>query len=290
MQFTVKTCGEDDADLIWEKAFQQYEALAPIEQGTEEEFLVWKLTDSTGRILGGCVLNIDLWKNAELERLWIDEAYRRQGLGAALLRAAERSAWERGCHVLINDYAFDFQGVRPLFERQGYRLVGSSPWPKGHESDCFVKQLDASPIGASFEASLARLGLRLSQGSEEDKDFLKDRLEAFNSRFAPRRHPYWNLDQKAVNASDEMIAACIAGVSGWDTLHIDAFWVDEPYWKQGVAAPLLRAVEQTAKQKGVYLARLRAGDREAAFFREQGYTEHVISACNPKLHLMQKLL
>jgi len=23
---------------------------------------------------------------------------------------------------------------------------------------------------------------------------------------------------------------------------------------------------------------------------EQGYTEHVISACNPKLHLMQKLL
>ena len=59
MQFTVKTCGKDDADLIWEKAFQQYEALAPIEQGAEEAFFVWKLTDGSGRIVVGCVLNID---------------------------------------------------------------------------------------------------------------------------------------------------------------------------------------------------------------------------------------
>lgn len=290
MQYEIKACKDGDADLIWEKAFRQYAALAPIGQGAEEAFFVWKLTDGSGRIVGGCVLNVDPLKNAELERLWVNEPYRRQGLGVALLRMAERSAWESGCHVLISDYSFDFQGVRPLFEKLGYRLLGSSPWPKGRESDCFVKQLDAAPAETGCEASLARPGLRLSPGSEEDKDFLTDRLEAYNSRFAPRRHPYWDLDQKAVNAADEMIAGCIAGVSGWDTLHIDEFWVDEPYWEQGIAAPLLRAVEQAARQNGAYLARLRASDREAVFFREQGYTDYVIHVCNPKLHLMQKLL
>ena len=105
MKYEISSCGESDIEYIWEKAFEA----VPVAENAREEQLVFKVTDEQGAIIGGCVLDIDETKTAEFERLWVDERYRRQGMGSALIRAAEQAAREKGCRTLVNAYTFEFQ-------------------------------------------------------------------------------------------------------------------------------------------------------------------------------------
>ena len=52
----------------------------------------------------------------------MDEKYRRQGLGSALIRAAESAAREKGCEIMFLG-TFDFQ-ARPLYEKHGFADSG----------------------------------------------------------------------------------------------------------------------------------------------------------------------
>jgi GNAT superfamily N-acetyltransferase len=54
--------------------------------------------------------------------LWVDEPYRREGLGARLVAVAEDEASARGCHqVGLFTYLFQASG---FYERCNYRIVG----------------------------------------------------------------------------------------------------------------------------------------------------------------------
>jgi GNAT superfamily N-acetyltransferase len=59
---------------------------------------------------------------------------RKQGLGAALMRAAEAAALKRGRHLLMLDAVTGGDGAR-LYERLGWIRVGDIPkyalWPRG---------------------------------------------------------------------------------------------------------------------------------------------------------------
>ncbi len=86
-------------------------------------------------------METDSWKVAELDILWVDEKYGRQGLGSALIREAERSAREKGCYAMTLG-TFDFQ-ARPLYEKHGYKVTGNiKDWPRGHENYSMMKRLD----------------------------------------------------------------------------------------------------------------------------------------------------
>ena len=87
-----------------------------------------------------------------------------------------------------------------------------------------------------------------------------------------------------------MIAGCVAGVSGWDTLHIDAFWVDEPHRGQGVGACLLDEIEREAREKGAYLATTAGMAGQMAFFAQHGYGVSVVFEDQPKWYVMHKRL
>lgn len=71
---------------------------------------------AVGRTLGQC---------AELTRLWVDDAQRGRGVGAALVRAFERRARDRGC-VTVYLSTFSFQ-ARPFYEQLGYRVALEIP-------------------------------------------------------------------------------------------------------------------------------------------------------------------
>ena len=281
MKYEIRPCGENDAEHIWEKAFEAM----PVAENAREEQLVFKVTDDRGAIVGGCVLDIDETKTAEFDRLWVDERYRRQGIGSALIRAAEQAAREKDCHTLVNAYTFEFQAARRLFEGQGFRLIGTvRDWPRGHESYTLVKSLDSQaevPDHAGFE---------IISGNEADGEIIADRLEAYNRTFAPRSHEYLDLDRKVVDDGGGMVAGCVAGVSGWDTLHIDAFWVDEPYQDQGVGAYLLDEIEAEARRKGAYLATAAGMEPQAAFFQKHGYSVSVVFEDQSRWYVMHKHL
>ena len=283
MKYEISSCGESDIEYIWEKAFEA----VPVAENAREEQLVFKVTDDQGAIIGGCVLDIDETKTAEFERLWVDERYRRQGMGSALIRAAEQAAREKGCRTLVNAYTFEFQTARRLFERQSFQLVGTvRDWPRGHESYTLVKNLDGQAGGSVADHA----GFKIRPGSEADGAVINHRLEAYNRTFAPRSHEYLDLDRKAVDEKGGIVAGCVAGVSGWDTLHIDAFWVDEPCRGRGVGSCLLNTIEREAKEQGAYLATTAGMAGQTAFFQKHGYTVSVVFEDQPRWYVMHKHL
>jgi GNAT superfamily N-acetyltransferase len=89
-------------------------------------------------ICGTVQLILDLPDNqphrADVAKMLVHRRARRQGLGAALMRAAEDAARARGRHLLVLDTVTGSDGAR-LYERLGWTRVGDIPkyalWPHG---------------------------------------------------------------------------------------------------------------------------------------------------------------
>ena len=75
-----------------------------------------------------------------VEWLWVDEAYRKQGVGSRLLGEAEVTARSRGCdHVYLDTFTFQ---APDFYRRLGYREFGRlDDFPPGHSRIWFVKGL-----------------------------------------------------------------------------------------------------------------------------------------------------
>lgn len=71
------------------------------------------------------------WGWLFIEKFWIAETLRGQGLAARLLAEAEAEAVRRGCHGAWLD-TFNPE-ARKVYERAGYRVFGELPdFPTGH--------------------------------------------------------------------------------------------------------------------------------------------------------------
>jgi len=85
--------------------------------------------DDSG-ICGTVQLTLDLPENqphrADLSKMLVHRRARRQGLGAALMRAAEATARECGRTLLVLDAVTGGDGAR-LYERLGWHRVGDIP-------------------------------------------------------------------------------------------------------------------------------------------------------------------
>ena len=97
MKVEMMPCSEDDTEFIEEQADNAFNAIAQPDEDAEEEEFVYIITGESGNLLGGCVLSVDGLRTASIYDLWVEEAFRRQGMASALLREAEREAREHGC-------------------------------------------------------------------------------------------------------------------------------------------------------------------------------------------------
>lgn len=178
MEYEIKPCGEQESAYI-EERFRAESSLA-IHEDAEVAQRVFKVTDETGSILGGCVLEVDLCKIAEFNSLWVAEGHRRRGIATALILAAEEAARESGCTVIVNNFCFDFNHAGPLFEGLGYLRCGvTEGWPKGHEAYYYQKRLDTHPANALFPPIGTDYEVQL--GSQEDGERIAQALEAYNT-------------------------------------------------------------------------------------------------------------
>ena len=292
MNYEMRKCEESDIGFLWDKFNESFEECSELPKDkTEEEFLVFKITDEKGNIIGGCVLDIDETRIAEFNSLWVDERYRRRGLGTALICEAEKKAGEKGCREIINAYTFDFQEARSLFEKLGYTLIGiTKDWPQEHECYTLIKDLGCSGDEniSSGQSDEVRFGI--VSGNGEDGEAIHRALEAVNGSVVPRSHPYMDLNRKLVDDHGNMISGCISGVSGWNTWHIDMIWVDEQYRGRGIGTELITEIEREAKEAGAYLARAGVLAARARFFRKQGFSVNIIFENGPEWHDMLKRL
>ena len=106
----------DAAQVVDEGLDSANAAAAPLH---EVQPLASLMHDAAGRIIGGAIGRT--WGQCcELQQLWVEPALRRQGLGAALVRAFEARATERGCRVFYLE-TFSFQAPR-LYAALGYEV------------------------------------------------------------------------------------------------------------------------------------------------------------------------
>ena len=289
MEYDIKPCTEEDEDFIEEKLDAINHSIVPPEEDGENEDIVFKIADDEGNTIAGCILVIGSWKIAELDIIWVDEKYRRKGLGSALIREAEKAARENGCYVMILG-TFDFQ-ARPLYEKHGYSLCGTvRDFPRGHENYTLIKRLDQSDQEPSLSKDLPTR-FEISPGNEDDAEFIIKGLDEYNTSQVARKHKkYIPLEKKLLDADGNLIAAIFAGVGRWNSFEVDMIWVDEPYRNQGIGSELLAETEREAKEYGAYFA-LAEGllDWQTGFFRKNGYaTVGTLEDC-PKGHSMQVL-
>ncbi|MFZ1233575.1 MAG: GNAT family N-acetyltransferase [Thiofilum sp.] len=97
-----------------------------VEQG---ERLVWGAFDAENKLIGTVTLIMDLPENqphrADLVKLLVHRKARQQGVGEALMRAAEQTAYERGKTLLVLDTA-TYTAER-LYQRLQWQKVGTVP-------------------------------------------------------------------------------------------------------------------------------------------------------------------
>ncbi len=101
---------------------------------------VWAVNDSDDGLAAGLVgYTWATWLHVTY--LWVDERHRGTGLGAALLREAERVASkDRGCRSSRLE-TWDFQAPR-FYEKQGYEVVCVIPdYPPGITEYTLMKRL-----------------------------------------------------------------------------------------------------------------------------------------------------
>lgn len=103
--------------------------------------------DSAGRVIGG--VRARTWGSAcELQQLWVDEAWRRRGIGMQLLERIERLVCSRGVKTMYLD-TFSWQAPR-LYRRAGfvvaYEVTG---FPDGATKFLMVKDLVAGQEGVA---------------------------------------------------------------------------------------------------------------------------------------------
>jgi GNAT superfamily N-acetyltransferase len=101
------------------------------------ERVVLAAEDATGAIVGTVQVILAQPENqphrGDLAKMLVHRRARRQGIGAALLTAAERSALSAGKTLLVLDTASD--DAERLYARQGWQRCGQIPsyalWPDG---------------------------------------------------------------------------------------------------------------------------------------------------------------
>jgi GNAT superfamily N-acetyltransferase len=79
-------------------------------------------------------------KISEITLLWVNENFRKKGLGKLLLKAAEDEIVKRGCNtILLRSYSFQAPN---FYQRNGYRvLFVLDDFPQGYKYYNLIKSL-----------------------------------------------------------------------------------------------------------------------------------------------------
>ena len=283
MKVEMMPCSEDDTEFIEEQADNAFNAIAQPDEDAEEEEFVYTVTDKSGNLLGGCILSVDALRTASIYDLWVEEAFRRQGMASALMREAEQKARELGCCLAMVG-TFDWQ-AKSFYDKHGYMLNDTmTDVPKGHEHYFLTKRLDC-PSAEYIPSNCHQYEIK--PGDEKDAEILSGKLHEYDSAIAPREHEYIPLSRKITDESGRIIAGFVGGVDGWNGTDIDALWVEEKYRNQGIGSQLLGELEREVKKNGADVMFIEAFDWNIDFFKKNGY-ERVTGMLEdyPKGHTM----
>jgi ribosomal protein S18 acetylase RimI-like enzyme len=131
-----ETPSPNDAEYIRKKLneynLQYFEA-----ENHQDVSVFWH--DKQGNIVAG-LLGVTFWGWLHINDLWVSENLRKQGLGKALMCAAEQEAVRRECKFAHLE-THDFQALE-FYLKQGYDVFGElDDLPAGHKKYFLKKTL-----------------------------------------------------------------------------------------------------------------------------------------------------
>ena len=97
--------------------------------------------EEDGKLVAGLDACVTTFKIMYVSTVFVEEAYRRRGIGARLMREMERRAAAMGVNTIRLD-TFDWQG-REFYEALGYEMAGHYENAEdGYSEYFFLKRLD----------------------------------------------------------------------------------------------------------------------------------------------------
>ncbi|MGE5604458.1 MAG: GNAT family N-acetyltransferase [Bacteroidota bacterium] len=109
----------EDAGFIWNKIREFNKYTGPMLKYPPYEPYNIILKDQSNNIIAGITTRIYL-KSMLVEVFWIDERYRRKGIGSELLNKVENYAKDQGCTFIHLD-TFSFQAI-DFYKKHGYSV------------------------------------------------------------------------------------------------------------------------------------------------------------------------
>lgn len=140
MDYSILDCEVTDTRYILESLVTYNNTQVSPEQRVSYKEINKKVVDKDGHIIAGCLAGLYFGCVLGVDILWVDASYRRQGLGAFLLREIEEAARQQSC-TLIHLDTFDFQ-AKDFYLKQGYTVFGTlEGCPEGHSRYYLCKAL-----------------------------------------------------------------------------------------------------------------------------------------------------
>ncbi len=120
--YDIVNCTNNDADYICDRLVEYN--LRQVEKTQKVDFvnINKKVVDENNIIIAGCIAKMYCWNIVYVDILWVDEQYRKHGLGTQLLNEIEKIAIEEKCRLIHLD-TFDFQ-AKDFYIKQGYEVFG----------------------------------------------------------------------------------------------------------------------------------------------------------------------
>ena len=265
MECGIRDLTKEEAAYIGERI----DEIVPREVDADEEEFVLRVEDENGGIIGGCIAEAYEyhWARVLLNVLWVDERYRRRGIGSMIIREVERIAREKGCRVVTLGTAGYM--ARPFYEKHGYEVFTTLKKPNGCISYSLVKYLDRdTPEYVPSDNSGARF--RVSPGDEDDAETIRNGIRTYSEAYEPE-YGSVGFHKKLTDGEGKPVAGVIADVHKGDYCFVGALFVEEPLRRQGLGTRLLREAEAFAKENGTSMVLTYAGDWVIGFFRKNGY-------------------
>ncbi len=122
MEYNVVNCEKDDERYICDRLVEYNLGQVPKTQKIDFVFINKKIVDKDNNIMAGCIAKMYCWNVLYIDILWVDEVYRKQGLGSKLLKEIERIALEENCKLIHLD-TFDFQ-AKDFYIKHSYEVFG----------------------------------------------------------------------------------------------------------------------------------------------------------------------
>jgi len=125
-----------EVDALEDRLYERNRAVTGRDDGRGMGFVIH---DETGRMVGATAGYT--WAGmSEIKQMWVDEAFRGQGYGRALLEAMVAEADRRGVlRIWVASYDFQAPG---MYERAGFnRMAEFEGWPEGHVNVILCKTL-----------------------------------------------------------------------------------------------------------------------------------------------------